>query len=312
MNQKSWPIIIHLVIAAGVISATLSSIAAAQTPRQPAPSTIVLGIASAVHQQEIESHYSPLVRYVARRISPAADTEGKVVVADDLAQLVKLLDQKTVDFYIDSAYPTYVVNHVHGAAKLLLRRWQRGKAEYQSLIFTKRDSGVARLDDLRGKIIAFEDPESTSGHFLAKFFLLRNGFKLAERTRADAPATPSEIGYLFAHSQEKLLDLVLSKQVAAGVFSDDDYAKLDEKQRADINVLAKTELLPRHLLSVRKDMAPALADRLEAILLSMHEDDEGRSILQKTADTTKFDRLPGGEEGMRRRLLETFFSVQKK
>jgi hypothetical protein len=44
----------------------------------------------------------------------------------------------------------------------------------------------------------------------------------------------------------------------------------------------------------------------------MSEDDEGRKILQKTGETTKFDVLPEGEEGMRRRLLETFLSPVKK
>ena len=59
-------------------------------------------------------------------------------------------------------------------------------------------------------------------------------------------------------------------------------------------------------------MAPALADRLKAILLAMSEDEEGRKILQKTGETTKFDMLPEGEEGMRRRLLETFYSPCEK
>ena len=54
------------------------------------------------------------------------------------------------------------------------------------------------------------------------------------------------------------------------------------------------------------------AERLEEILLSMNEDPEGRSILERTDATTKFDPLPGGEEGMRRRLLETFYSPEKK
>ena len=160
--------------------------------------------------------------------------------------------------------------------------------------------------------MVFEDPESTSGYFLPKFFLLRNGFKLSEKGRLDASVVLGEIGYIFASSQEKLVDLVLTKQAAGGAFSDDDYAKLDDKTRAEVSVLAQTERLPRHLVSIRKDMAPAMADRLRAILLAMSEDDEGRSILQKAGDTTKFDMLPEGEEGMRRRLLETFYSPAKK
>jgi phosphonate transport system substrate-binding protein len=301
-----------IAIAALLFGAIRGSNAVGQTPSRVEVRTLSLGIVSEVHQKEIEEHYRDFVGYLARKLSAASDVEAKVIIASTPTELAKLLGQQKVDFYMESTYSTYVINDVQGAGKLLLRRWQRGKPEYQSLIFTKRNSGVNRLDDLRGKIIVFEDPESTSGYFLPKFFLLRNGFKLSEKGRLDASVAPGEIGYVFASSQEKLVDLVLTEQAAGGAFSDDDYAKLDEKAKADVGVLAQSERLPRHLVSIRKDMAPPLADRLKAILLSMSEDDEGRKILQKTGETTKFDMLPEGEEGMRRRLLETFYSPTKK
>jgi phosphonate transport system substrate-binding protein len=297
-----------IAIAALLSGVVLGSNAAGQTPYRVQTKTISLGIVSEVNQKEIEEHYRDFVRYVARKLS----SEGKVVLASTPPELAKLLEQQKVDFYMESAYSTYIINDVEGAAKLLLRRWQRGKPEYQSLIFAKRNSGVNRLDDLRGKIIVFENLKSTSGYFLPKFFLLRNGFKLSEKSRLDAAVTPEEMGYIFASSQEKLVNLVLTNQAAGGAFSDDDYAKLDDKAKAEIGVLAQTERLPRHLVSIRKDLAPALADRLKAILIAMSEDDEGRRILQKTGETTKFDMLPEGEEGMRRRLLETFYSPAKK
>jgi phosphonate transport system substrate-binding protein len=297
-----------IAIAALFFGVTLDSNSAGQVPGRVETQTISLGIVSEVHQKEIEAHYRDFVGYVARKLS----YEGKIIIVSTPAELAKLLEQQKVDFYMESAYSTYMINDVQGAAKLLLRRWQRGKPEYQSLIFAKRNSGINRLEDLRGRIIVFENLESTSGYFLPKFFLLRNGFKLSEKSGLEAGVAPGEIGYIFASSQEKLVDLVLTKPAAAGAFSDDDYAKLDDKIRADVSVLAQTEKLPRHLVSIRKDMAPALADRLKAILLSMSEDDEGRRILQRTGETTKFDMLPEGEEGMRRRLLETFYSPAKK
>jgi phosphonate transport system substrate-binding protein len=99
--------------------------------------------------------------------------------------------------------------------------------------------------------------------------------------------------------------------VAGGAFSDDDYDKLDEKTKAEVGVLAQTERLPRHLVSIRKGMPQALANRLKETLLFMSDDTEGRKILQKTGETDKFDILPEGEEGMRRRLLQTFYSPGK-
>jgi phosphonate transport system substrate-binding protein len=123
---------------------------------------------------------------------------------------------------------------------------------------------------------------------------------------------PTDLSYVFAYTQEALVDRVLTQQAAAGAFSNDDFGALDEKTKVDITVLAQTERLPRHLVSVRSDLAPALASRLETILLAMHEDAEGRKILQRTDNTTKFDMLPGGEATMRKRLLDSFFSPDKK
>lgn len=303
---------LSIIFAIVFLGSIVGSSAAGQTLEGAGTKTLSLGIVSEIFQKEIEEHFRDFVRYVARRLSSASDIEGKVVIAAAPSELAKLLEQKKVDFYMESPYPTYVINNVHSAGKLLLRRWKGGKAEYQSLIFTKRNSETRRLDDLRGKIIVFEDPGSTSGHFLPKFFLQRNGFKLSETSRLGLNVSSSEVGYMFAYTQEKLVDMVLTKQVAAGAFSNDDYAALDEKKRSDITVLAQTELLPRHLLSIRNDLAPALAARLEEILLSMHEEDEGRRILQKADDTTKFDILPGGEALVRRRLLETFYSAERR
>jgi ABC-type phosphate/phosphonate transport system substrate-binding protein len=72
--------------------------------------------------------------------------------------------------------------------------------------------------------------------------------------------------------------------------------------------LAQTELFPRHLVSVRKDLNPLVKNRLKELLLAMNQAEEGRSIMQQTDNTTKFDLLPGGEELVRRKLVETFRS----
>lgn len=290
----------------------LGSHAPGQTRGRVEAKTITLGIVSPVNQKEIEEHFRDFVRYVARKLSSAPAIEGRIVVTPTQSQLASLLIERKADFYMESPYPTFLINSVYGAGKLFLRRWKGGMAEYHTLIFTKRNGETKRLEDLRGKIIAFEDPGSTSGHFLPKFFLSRRGFKLAEKSRIEANVSPGEVGYIFAYSQNKLVDLVLTKQVAAGAFSNDDYATLDERKKTDITILAETDKLPRHLVSVRRDLAPVLANRLEKILLSMDQDPEGRLILQRTDGTTKFDALPGGELVMRQRLLDTFYSPEKK
>lgn len=219
--------------------------------------------------------------------------------------MIKLLEEKRVDFYMESPYPTYIINRL-GAARLLLRRWKGGIAEYRSLIFTSKESGIARLEDLRGKIIAFEDPGSTSGYFLPKLFLLKKGFSVVEKAGREAKVSASEIGYIFADTDKNMVNLVVQKKLAAGAFSNDDFAHVEDTNKASISILGETESMPRHLVSVRKDLAAPVVKRLKEILLSMHQDKEGQNILEKTDNTTKFDSLPGGEERVRRKLVELY------
>jgi phosphonate transport system substrate-binding protein len=310
MKRQAFQLLVRPAVAA-LICGFFVAHATGQTPATVKPRTLSLGIVTEFNRAQIAGNFQDFVRYLAARLGAGSDIEGKVVIAPTPFQLARLIEQKKVDFYMESPYPTYLVNDVHGVARLLLRRWKGGMAEYRSLIFTKKNGEINRLEDLRGKVVVFEDPESTSGHFLPRSFLTRMGFKFIDKSRFDPYASPTDIGYLFAYSQEKLVYWVLSQKAAAGAFSDDDYARLDEKRKSDITILAQTERLPRHLLSVRKDFAPALADRLEKTLLSMHEDDQGRRILKKADNTTKFDALPEGQAGLRRRLSEIFHNSRK-
>ena len=150
-----------------------------------------LGLVSEINKTAIEEHFRDFVRYVSRRIAPGAEAGAKVVIAPTPFELARLLEQRRVDYYMESVYPTYTINYVHGAGKTLLRRWKGGQAEYQSLIFTKRDGGIKQLADLRGKTMIFEDPGSSSGYLMPKLFLSRNGYKLVEKKGYDPNAAAS-------------------------------------------------------------------------------------------------------------------------
>ena len=305
MKKKLQRGALTIAVAALLFAVTPGAKSRAQTAGTARAQTISLGIVSQRPQAEIERQFRDFARYVGRKLSAASAVEGRVVAASTVWQLAKLLEENKVDFYMDSPYPSYLINR-QGAAIVLLRRWKGGAAEYRGILFAKKDGGATRLEELRGKIIAFEDPGSTSGYFLPKIFLVTKGFKLAEKSAPEATVAPTELGYIFTYSAGKIVDLVLSKKVAAGAFSNEDYDRLDAKSKADAAILGETENFPRHFLSIRKELDPALANRLEEILLLMHQDDEGRKILQKIDNTTKFDVLPGGEDAVRRKLADVF------
>ena len=294
-----------------LLLAALSQNASPQTAKSAEVKSINLGMISDINASAVQEHFRDFVRYVARRSSVGSENDAKVVIAPTIFEMARLLEQWRVDFYMESPYATYLINYVHGAGKTLLRRWKGGQAEYQCLIITKREGGIKQLSELRGKSIVFEDPGSTSGYLLPKMLLSRRGLKLVEKRGYDPFASPGETTYFFAYSQRRLLQSVLTKQAAVAAISDDDYAGLDKKEKAEIIVLDQTEKLPRHLVSVRSDLPPLFINKLEKVLLSMHEDEDGKRVLYKIDQTTKFDRIPGGEEALRKKLLDTFAPDRK-
>jgi phosphonate transport system substrate-binding protein len=279
--------------------------AQSQIVGEPIVNTVTLGIVSEQPGRRMQD-YRDFVRYVAERLSSSFDMTGNVVVARTPLQLATFINEKKIDFYMESPYPTFVINEATGA-KLLLRRWKGGRAEYRSLIFTSKNDGIKRIEDLLGKTIAFEDPGSTTGYFLPKTLFHRRGFKLTEKPSFNATVSAKEIGYLFAHGYEQnVRNWVLLRKVAAGAFSDEDLDDVDHRQKNEITILAETESLPRHIVSVRKDMDLALVSRLKDILLTMHQDERGKKVIMATQRTSKFDVLPGGEEKMYQQIRELF------
>jgi phosphonate transport system substrate-binding protein len=279
--------------------------AAAQVNKTGSIKTLTLGVAYHSAPEQVADHFRPLVEYTARKLAPTGEIKSAVSVAANTAQLIRLLQQGQVDFYLESPFPTYLINRT-GTGKLLLRRWKRGMTEYRGVIFTSKASRITRLEDLRGKMIAFEDPGSTSGYFLPKLLLFEKRFQVAEKPDLAAKVSGDEIGYIFAGAEKNIVTLLLEGKVAAGAISDDDFANLDETTKAHLSILVVSQSVPRHLVSVRRNLPETVIKRLKEILLNMDQDDEGQKILRRADDTRKFDALPGGEETFRRKLNDLY------
>ena len=102
--------------------------AEAQTKQTLNTKPLTLGLVFQGPAKPVEERFHPLVDYAARKLSPPGEIKGMIALAPTTGQMMKLLDEKRVDFYMESPYATYLINRL-GAAKLLVRRWKGGLAE---------------------------------------------------------------------------------------------------------------------------------------------------------------------------------------
>jgi len=232
----------------------------------------------------------PFATYLARQLQSEGIDEAKVVVAETIPAMSSFLQSRDADFYIDGFYPSLAVSRLSGS-KLLVRRWKMKKSDYRSFIFTRKDSGIARLEDLKGKVIAFDEPYSSSGYFFPKIDLLEKGLRLTLKIQGSDPVKSDEVGYIFGHGDSNTILLVANKAVAAGATDDQKYLTL-AKNLESLKIVHETVSFPRQIVSYRADLPANLVTKVKEVLLNMHQTNEGRQVLQAFESTTKFDEIP--------------------
>jgi len=277
--------------ALGAALAVLVVAAAGPVSAEP----IRLGSVSSEPARDIKN-FQPFADYLAKRLRPEGVDRGVVMVAGSLPQMASFLREGRVDLYIDSPFPTLGVRRLSGSSEVLLRRWKGGVGEYHSVIFTRRNIGIDKLEGLVGKVLAFEDPTSTASYFLPKASLIQQGFTVRRYPDATAGVAAGEIGYVFSDDDENTIAWVLRGKVLAGAINSVAYERLTPDRAANLMVLHRTITVPRHIVSYRVGLDPSLVGRIKAILLDMSGSEEGRKVLEQFEKTTRFDELPGGPQ----------------
>ncbi len=254
--------------------------------------TFVLGDVSGNAAWTIE-HFGPLADYLAANLSDFGITSGRVVVTSDLESMVELLENGEVDLYFDSPYPALEVYENIGAVPLV-RRWKGGVSEYHSVIIALNGGEITELDDLLGKMIAYDHPASTSGYLLPTSYLVTEGYTLTEKDSVDDAVAANEIGYVFAYGEENEASWVIQGKVVAAAFANSDFEDLSPEQQEQLTILTQTPSVPRHVALARPGMDERLQSRIIELLLEIDQTPEGPAILETFERTSKFDALPWG------------------
>ena len=287
-----------IIMSATIVGCQFSSEAGAASSSLPTPAPVlersqilVLGDVSDDPKETIRE-FQPLADYLAANLAEYNIRRGEVVVAPDLNTMIDYLKNGEVDLYFDSPYPALTV-YENANTVPLLRRWKGGVSEYYTLLVARKDSGITTLDGLRGQLLAFEDPASTSAYLLPKAHLVNAGYKVTEQTEGDS-AADDEIGYVFAGTEENVLAWILQGKTTGGVLSNSDYEELSSEEQDQLVILDQTQAVPRHIVLASSNTDRALQMRITELLLELHLTPEGQAVLESFEETSQFDSLPGG------------------
>jgi phosphonate transport system substrate-binding protein len=205
--------------------------------------------------------------------------EVEPFVATDYTGIVEALRVGKLDVAF-LAPASYVLAKNEANIKVVLKSERKGMPYYYAAIITRADSGIHKLEDLRGKTFAFGDALSTTGNVIPRKMLKAHGI--------DPVRDFKQVLYSGGHDATVLA--VFNGKVDAGAtyanFPDSTdtawmrYLK-DPEDVKKIRAIAFSEPIPADNLVIRADLDEAIARKIEAIFLELSREPEGKRMLRE-------------------------------
>jgi phosphonate transport system substrate-binding protein len=252
--------------------------------------TLVFG---RVHDDPVRSirDRQEFVDYIAKKLAPLGISGGRILVVEKMQMLAQALREGKVDLFHDSVVPTLVLQKWSGSVPIL-RQWKYGEADYEGVIVVQKSSGINTLTDLKGKVIAFEEPHSTSASILPRMLLEEKKMKLFHMKSAGT-ARPDSVNYIYG-TDGNSVNVLMTGRVDAATTVTREIERLKPEVRDALRIIGKTISVPRQLIAVRKDLDPNIVKAMKDILINMDSDPEGQGVLKRQQNTTKIDEIPPG------------------
>src|SRR5918995_1639556 len=129
-----------------------------------------VGFVPAEDAQQVMQNAQPIVDILQKQLG----MEIQPFVAADYTGVVEALRVNKLDVaFLTPA--SYVLAKNEANVKVVLKSERKGIASYYAAIITRADSGIQRLEDLRGRTFAFGDALSTTGNIFPRKMFKERG-----------------------------------------------------------------------------------------------------------------------------------------
>ncbi len=224
---------------------------------------------------------------------PSGDTQQIIASGDKLAQMVQEKTGLVIDANVGTDYAAvreamgagkahigwlntfnYVLAHEKYGVDVALVTVRFGSTSYKGQIIVRADSGIKSLEDLKGKVMCWVDPNSTSGYIVPRILLQANGIDPDK----DFAKT------IEAGSHNNVVTQVYNGECDAGATYVDARSSV-EKDLPDVKekvvVLATTTDIPNDNVSFIKDFPEDMREKIVNALLEIAQSEEGKQVLNE-------------------------------
>ena len=253
------PLIMFAVLAIKVISYVPDIYALAEVNNEHKP--LVLAFIPQENPEKLIGDIAVITEYLEKELGIPV----KGYVTQDHAAAVEALRNGDADISFMGGLP-YVLAHEKIGAEVILAEVYRGSLTDLGRSFVLKASGIKKLDELRGKSIAFADPISESGYI----YPLETFVEAGLIKRGDDPKEFFGEVYFAGGYQQAIQALANGLVDAAGVSQFADLL-LTPKQLPKITWIAESKPIPSHLVCARKGLDAERVGAFKRAMLKLNE-----------------------------------------
>lgn len=227
-----------------------------------------VAIAAMISPKETFSSYFKLVEYVGKKMNHNIQLIQRKTYAE-----INLLFQKgDVDLAFICTGP-YAAGRDKYGFEAIATPIVQGEPYYHAYLIVHIDNSAIKIEDLKGQVFAFTDPDSNTGALIPIYWL----YQMNETPESFF----SRIHYTYSHDNSIL---AVSKSLVDGASVDSHiweyYRAHNPELTAKTKIIRKSAPFGSPPFVVSRTLPPASRNRIRSILIEMHEYEEGRKILE--------------------------------
>lgn len=247
-----------------------------------------VAVAAMISPKETFIYYKQLIDYIADR----SGHRVRLIQRKTYEEVNALFPERRIDLAFICTGP-YAAGKDKYGFEAIATPIIRGAPYYQSYLIVNKNSPFQALEDLRGRVFAFTDPDSNTGALVPRFWIHERG-DTADRFFSD-------IKFTFSHDNS-ILAVAKGLVDAAAVDGHkwEFYNIRNPEFTSRTRVIKKSKPLGSPPLVASIHMAEDLKDRIRKIVLAMHETPDGQRILNELM----IDRFTAPQEAWYRPVRE--------
>ena len=249
---------------------------------------LILGVFPRRGSQTTISMFTPL----AETLSKALGREVILETAKDFEAFWKNVSLQKYDIVHYNQYH-YIRSHKELGYDAILKNEEFGSDTITGALFVREDSGISKLEDLRGKKVIFGGgPTAMMSYIVPTYMLRKAGLQDSDYTKDFAVSPPNAIfATYYGHADAG----------GSGGVSLDIPTVKEKIDATKLKPLATSESLPHLVWAVKDDISNASRQLIQKSLTQLKDSQEGKAVLG-SAGLTKLNLAKDADYDEHRRI----------